>query len=145
MAFMPSEVPRLVHHYLLGEGYVEAANLFVGHCQPSHSKSLFPAGKLINSELSIFVGPTLLDLLEDYFKTKDYVMEKLKQLKCYNFRPQDCLLTQLESLIASFEPHAESTIRTNEEGKCPHCHARTLAATVEIYKLYNCSLAAFMC
>ena len=144
---MPSELPRLVHHYLIEEGYVEAASLLASHCP--HLK-IYSQASNFNSELSIFIGPTLLDLLEDYFKAKEYVIERLKKLKSYNFRPLDsCLLTRLESLVASLVPNVQSNVRKNEGGRfppflhkdpckqaCRNCSLDLLFLCVKCYKLF---------
>ena len=98
---MPNEVARLVHHYLLKEGYANAADSFVSECP--HLKGLGSYSAIGVRKLPRIIGPTLIDLLEEYFEVKDYVVDELERLQCCDSRPQDSLLTLSKTLVKNLE------------------------------------------
>ena len=94
------DIVRLIHHYLLKEGYKETANVFISECmllkdlQSAKSSCVKPPRLL---------GPSLVDLLESYFQTKDLVVEELELLKPIVFKEQDSLTTLTQILIGALK------------------------------------------
>ena len=68
MAFVRSDVARLVHHYLLKEGYVNTANCMVNEC--AHLKGLKSVKSPVN--LPRLLGPSLVEIFE-YYLDKDCI------------------------------------------------------------------------
>ena len=102
MALLSSEVARLIHHHLLKEGYEKAANSLISECP--HLKGLKPVVKQTAPyKLPRLIGPSLQDLLEEYFETKDSIIDELESLSCANFKVQNCLVTLTKTLLQSLK------------------------------------------
>ena len=99
MALLAIDIARLVHHHLLKDGYENTANCFINEC--AHLKGLKPVKSPYR--LPRLLGPSLVDLLESYFETKDFVIEELDLLKTTAFREQDSLPTLTKTLLENLK------------------------------------------
>ena len=117
MALLSSEIARLIHHHLLKEGCVIAANSFISECP--HLKGLKPVEDKQTApyKLPRLIGPSLQDLLEEYFETKDCIIDELEAAKCENFKVQNCLVTLTKTLLQSIK------VVTSVVRELPTCHA----------------------
>jgi len=117
MALLSSEIARLIHHHLLKEGCVKAANSFISECP--HLKGLKPVEDKQTApyKLPRLIGPSLQDLLEEYFETKDCIIDELEEAKCENYKVQNCLVTLTKTLLQSIKLHSCVV------PKRPTCHA----------------------
>ena len=99
MALLAIDIARLVHHHLLKEGYENTANCFINEC--AYLKGLKPVKSPYR--LPSLLGPSFEDLIESYFKTKDFVIEELNLLKTTAFREQDTLLVLTKILLENLK------------------------------------------
>ncbi len=111
MALSPEDVARLVHHYLVQQGYETAADAFVTVCP--HLTDLLrsdaDAAGNRRRQSRRFIGPSLLDLLEEYFEVKDNIVEELEATKCRGYRPQDSLPTLSRALVADLKERSRAS------------------------------------
>ena len=96
MALLPSDISRLVHHHLLKEGYVKSANTLVE--ESPHLLGL-PKPDSKPYKLPRLIGPALVDLLEAFFETKDYVIEELESLDSVNYKEHESLSALIKTLL----------------------------------------------
>lgn len=117
MALLSSEIARLIHHHLLKEGCVGAANSLISECP--HLKGLKPVEDKQTGpyKLPRLIGPSLQDLLEEYFETKDCIIDELEAVKCENYKVQNCLVTLTKTLLQSIK------LLSSVVAKRPTCHA----------------------
>ena len=104
MALSDSDVHRLVHHYLLKEGFEKAADSFENECPHLGSRS---GKQATGKKLTRFLGPSLLQLLDEYFQVKDYLIEELESLESTEFYSQDSLPTLSKTLVGEFKKRKE--------------------------------------
>lgn len=111
MSLLSVEIARLIHHHLLKEGYENSANSLISECQ--HLSGLKPVKQPY--KLPRLLGPTLADLLESYFETKDYIVEELEILESVVFRGDDSLpslsKTLLEFLKTRISPAPQNILK----------------------------------
>lgn len=104
MALLASDVSRLVHHYLLQKGFDNTANQFI--CECVDLKGLKPVKAPF--KLPRLLGPSLLDLLNGYYDTKDCILEELESFNSAEYNVQDSLPTLTKTLIHSLKQSASS-------------------------------------
>lgn len=131
MSLLSIDIARLIHHHLLKEGYENTANSLINEC--IHLKGLKPVK--FPYKLPRLLGPSLVDLLESYFETKDSVIEELELLKSAVFREQDCLSTLAKIL---FENLKSSKIETPSQ-QTSKCFRDASFNTDEDSAFKNCS------
>lgn len=117
MALLPSDISRLVHHHLLKEGYVKSANTLVE--ESPHLLGL-PKPDSKPYKLPRLIGPALVDLLEAFFETKDYVIEELESLDSVNYKEHESLSTLIKTLLNALKCRgpASSSVPTKVTQTC---------------------------
>ena len=95
MALCSSDVTRLICHHLLKEGYEKSADALVGECP--QLKDFKPANQPYK-----LLWPSLVDLLEIYSETKDFVIEELTLLKSV-FKEHESLLIFSQKLVENIK------------------------------------------
>ncbi len=104
MALLSIDIARLIHHHLLKEGYEKSANHLIIECP--HLKGLKPVQPPY--KLPRLLGPSLADLLESYFETKEYVIEELDLLESVIFREHDSLPSLTKTLFQNVKTETVS-------------------------------------
>lgn len=108
MALLSSDVSRLVHHYLLQKGFENTANNLIGEC--ADLKGLKPVKAPF--KLPRLLGPSLLDLLNSYYDTKDFILEELEPFDFAVYNEQDSLPTLTKSLLQALKQTSQNTSKS---------------------------------
>ena len=141
MTIFSSDISRLIHHHLVKEGYEKSANDLIGECP--HLKSFMPVYKPRPYKLPRLLGPSLEDLLESYFETKDFVIEELNLLKSAVFKEHDSLPNLIKILVnlkSQSEPNPAkemcdaSTKTDNEENTSYHASYHSTKGNSQLHK-----------
>ena len=94
-----SDISKLIFHHLVKEGYESSANNFIRECPHLiELKHVQPPYKLPR-----LMGPSLVNLIENYFETKEYIIEQLELLESVVFREQDDLLNLNKTLVENLK------------------------------------------
>ena len=111
MALLNIDLARLIHHHLVKEGYEKSANQLISECP--HLKGLKPVQPPY--KLPRLLGPSLADLLESYFETKDCIIEELDFFQTAVFRAHDSLLTLTKTLIENVKSQSTTISLPSKE------------------------------
>ena len=80
-----SDISKLIFHHLVKEGYESSATNLIRECPHLiELKCVQPPYKLPR-----LMGPSLVNLIENYFETKENVIEQLELLKSVVFRSSE--------------------------------------------------------
>jgi hypothetical protein len=94
-----SDISKLIFHHLVKEGYESSANNLVHECPYLvELKPVQPPYKLPR-----LMGASLVNLIENYFETKEKIIEQLELLESVVFREQDDLLTLAKILVKNLK------------------------------------------
>ena len=111
MALLNIDIARMIHHHLVKEGYEKSANQLISECP--HLKGLKPVQPPY--KLPRLLGPSLADLLESYFETKDCIIEELDFFQTAVFRAHDSLLTLTKTLIENVKSQSTTISLPSKE------------------------------
>ena len=94
-----SDISKLIFHHLVKEGYESSAYNLVRECPYLvELKPVQPPYKLPR-----LMGPSLMNLIENYFETKESIVEQLELLESVIFREQDDLLNLTKTLVENLK------------------------------------------
>ena len=97
------EISRLIHHHLLKE-FNKGNGLKSSNRECPHYRELKNVFEFsVTDKLPRLIGPSLQELLEEYFQTKDFVIEELEFMGCKEFRAQDSLVTLMRILVQNLK------------------------------------------
>ncbi len=129
MALSSTDVARLVHHFLLVGGFEASADTYLKECPHLASfvavtpesrrltrfESLFMVLTVFCSALltsflspgSRLIGPSLPEIIDEYFYVKDCIIAELQQIQCPDYRSHDSLLTLCRTLVSCLKGKEE--------------------------------------
>ena len=106
-----SDISKLIFHHLVKEGYESSATNLIRECPHLiELKCVQPPYKLPR-----LMGPSLVNLIENYFETKENVIEQLELLKSVVFREQDDLQNLNKTLVENLKFQTPLTSRAQKE------------------------------
>ncbi len=106
-----SDISKLIFHHLVKEGYESSANNLVHECPYLiELKPVQPPYKLPR-----LMGASLVNLIENYFETKEKIIEQLELLESVVFREQDDLLNLAKILVENLKFKTPSTFQGQKE------------------------------
>jgi LisH len=115
MALIPNDIYRLVHHYLSSEGFEASADTFANECTHlSHFCALSRSDG--TKQLPRLIGPSLTEIIDEYFYVKDFIIRELQQLICCSqYRSHDSLLTLFRTFVRQFKLLRSKEVHSEEQ------------------------------
>ena len=114
MALIPNDIYRLVHHYLSSESFEASADTFANECTHlSHFCALSRSDG--TKQLPRLLGPSLTEIIDEYFYVKDFIIRELQQLICCSqYRSHDSLLTLFKTFVRQFKLRRSKELHSEE-------------------------------